>query len=264
MTRATPDALGDGCLRNGRTFLALAGLAEERGEFGHAYSLTILAWEETAKCLLYRMIETGLMSFEMDPSKSSALILVDRHILSDHREKHTVVGCTLFGMQIMKSFGGLAGARQPTEAERQPGALAAVTPEQVAAVMPPGVRPDELASLPQRVEADPDLVRAVRGLAGEAKSWNTARNRGFYVDDREHGMESPWDVTAAEYRRLKSIFDEWRDFNGALLEGIPTSVRELIQRTFPILYAPPKVPRKTIWCSRCTRENAQKSRGSRL
>lgn len=254
MSRAEPRTLGDACLRNGQYFEELARRSESDKAFGHAYSLTVLAWEEFAKCLIYRMVEVGMMSLEKNAPPPTTLVVVDRHILTRHSEKHQLIATTLFGLEIIRALGG---SIPTTAAEPPPDSLDALNNasiEQITQVLPEGMRPDDLPTLRERIQSTPSLVESIRALAGEWRSWNDARNRGFYVDDRPGGMVTPWDVTPEELNRLQTMFVGWRDPHRWVLKGFPAQAVGPLSRIFHALYDPSKMGQKTIYCRTCERE----------
>jgi hypothetical protein len=187
--------LGDASRKNASMIRAIAIHAREVGDIGHSYALTIIAWEEFSKCFIYRMAETGVLSFELKNPAPAALLLVDRHIMRWHREKHAMVAFSLVGMEILGDFGFVQSASLTATTVPSREQLASVTPQMVATALPEGVRPTDLPVLAERIKPRSELLAKLRAVFSKARTWEKERSRGLYVDDRESGIGVPWDVT---------------------------------------------------------------------
>jgi AbiV family abortive infection protein len=245
-------AYGDACRDNGLDLKGSADSFENQGKIGRAYSFTVLAWEELAKCLIYRMAEIGLMSFDLDGTTAGALIRVDPHVLTRHREKHLVITLTLIGAEYV---GGLAPVSAPSDidpATVTAEQLAAITPEMIAERFPEKIRPTRMRDIPKEMGADEPFKVRVRALTAERAKWDDMKNRGLYVGVGQHGPEIPSGIARSDLDSLKELFGQWYTFNAAPIQGFPPAFLPHLRKLTGQLYSPAAVGLgKVFFCYSC-------------
>jgi AbiV len=239
----------------------VGGWVRQGGKLGRAYTFTVLAWEELAKCMIYRMVEIGLMSFELHRGSATALIRVDGHVLERHREKHTMIFLTLIGGEFIGNLGRSSGKSGIDPSTVTPEDIAQVTPKMLEDSLPEQLRPHRLSELPKIIEGDKALRTEVLALAAEAKQWDRLKNRGLYVGDGRSGIERPTDLTTGELDSLRHLFDRWNAINGSVIDGFPPNLVEAIRGFAAAIYSADRVG-QTRWffCQQCAREIKKGSR----
>ena len=244
--------VGDACRDNGRDLATTAHEFEAAGKIGRAYTFTVLAWEELAKCLIYRMVEIGIMSFDVEDPTPGALIRIDPHVLTRHRDKHQMILLTLIGGEYVD------GLQQPSiEPSVDPATvtseeLAQVTPAMISNAFPERIRPDRLKDLPKEIDANEAFKTGVLALAKEKDRWDRLKNRGLYVGNGKSGIELPSSVTQSELESLKHLFGLWTGFNEKVIDGFPANFVDTFRKNVMTLYSPKAVGMtKVFYCEQC-------------
>jgi AbiV family abortive infection protein len=247
-------SLAVACTANGRSLLAAADTEAAAKRWGLARSLAILALEELAKAMVYRLVQIEFASFDVDNPPSQAFMIVDRHILFNHREKHQLITLMMIGRAFLRAQG--------FDTDDPPAGLTPEIIAQLETTAPEEVMRRFTTQFPEGgfgtalkvLGSNPKLLERLRKIALDLKSWESMKMAGFYVDESSKLTLVPSMIGPGEFGEVRGLVDIWLAVNERLLDYLPPEILPYLSKLAQSLSAKVTDKRKVLLCKQCRRK----------
>lgn len=240
------------CVQNASDLLSEAELLAREGRMARATALTILGGEEYIKAFVWRMVQAGLASFDIDPARAGAPMRVCKHLMSDHELRHKLISICLWGLEVLPvpPFSKTFPVKYDPEEIQQ--ALNKGIPPEVQALIPEKIQAGELERFGAEVMGNRDLVEKAIALRSRFGQWNSLKNRALYVDLIRGAPVLPSSVGGAEYEDVKAALDVWYSVFKFIIQPVPPEALNLMgQFARKAMTLPSPAP---ALCSRCKKK----------